>query len=84
MGSSPSLDAMHRSVSISGCCRQYDELCALSLAGTPLRRQANRLDHAAEALRQSMLRWPQAESAVHGASRSLYALYLNTQGTPGN
>ena len=28
MGSSPSLDAMHRSVSISGYCRQYDELCA--------------------------------------------------------
>jgi hypothetical protein len=37
MGSSPSLDAIHRSVSISGCCRQYDDLCALSLAGAPLR-----------------------------------------------
>jgi hypothetical protein len=36
------------------------------------------------ALRQSMLRWPQAESAVHGTIRSLYALYLNTQGTLGN
>jgi len=33
MGLSPSLDATHRSVSISRRCRQYDRPYALSLAG---------------------------------------------------
>ena len=31
-----------------------------------------------------LLRRPQAQPAVHGGEPSLYALYVNTQGTPGN